>query len=223
MKFSLPVIAIILIATQGEDLDGLEWVAVIAGMILIAGAVIVVGIARSERFAVRFAQKITGAINWVLRKLNRDEIDEVEGRILEFRRHSIETVKNRWALALLAAVIGKLWLLVILTIAIRMVGISDDILSLWQIFVVWAIVMLITSIPITPGGIGIAALAYVWLFSGIIGEEWSDAIAAAVVLYRLAQWALPIAIGWPLIWYWRRQIDRGDLMDPFATAGTDAA
>ena len=33
------------------------------------------------------------------------------------------------------------------------------------------IVLLITSIPITPGGVGIAALAYIGLFSQIAGDQ----------------------------------------------------
>lgn len=221
VKFSLPVIAIGLIALTGENLDGLEWIALVAGAILIAGTVVVVGVARSERFALSLAGRLTGTANTVLRRLKRPELDEISDRVLAFRSYAISTVKSRWVLALLAAVLGKAWTLIILTIALRMVGLGSDLLTFWQIFVVWAIVMLITSIPITPGGIGVAALAYVWLFSGLIGDTHANTIAAAVVLYRLAQWALPIVIGWPIVWHWRRQIERGEVIDPFATSAPE--
>jgi uncharacterized protein (TIRG00374 family) len=95
------------------------------------------------------------------------------------------------------------------------VGLDAEILSLGQIFVVWVIVMLITAIPITPGGIGIAEMAYIFFFSQIAGDQFSDLIAAGVILFRLAQWFLPIPIGWIAVGLWRRQITKGELPDPF--------
>lgn len=216
IKFSLPVLAIVVIVVAGEDVGDLEWVAVIAAAVLIIGAGVVIGIFRSHNFTVWLGHKIAGVVNWVLRLLKRDSISNIEESIVGFRDYTIETVRDRWFSALLASALGKLWALVILVIALRMVDIPADVLSVWQIFVVWAIVLLLTAIPITPGGIGIAEIGYIGLFKLITGEEWADVIGAGVVLFRLAQWALPIVIGWILIWYWRRQIRTGELPDPFA-------
>jgi uncharacterized protein (TIRG00374 family) len=102
-----------------------------------------------------------------------------------------------------------------LVLALRIVGLGTDILSLGQIFIVWVIVLLITSIPITPGGIGIAEMAYIWLFTQIAGDQYSDVIAAGVILFRLAQWFMPIPIGWVSVGLWRRQIGKGQLPNPF--------
>jgi uncharacterized membrane protein YbhN (UPF0104 family) len=85
------------------------------------------------------------------------------------------------------------------------------------------IVLLITSIPITPGGVGIAALAYIGLFSQIAGDQYADLIAAGVVLFRLAQWFLPIPIGWVSVGLWRRQISNGQLPNPFTLPATDSS
>ena len=114
---------------------------------------------------------------------------------------------------------GKLWAFVILVAALRIVGLDAAILSIGQIFVVWVIVMLITAIPITPGGIGIAEVAYIALFGQIAGSEYNDVIAAGVILFRLAQWFLPIPIGWVSVALWRRQVSNGQLPDPFASPG----
>jgi uncharacterized protein (TIRG00374 family) len=105
--------------------------------------------------------------------------------------------------------------------ALRMVGIEPDVLSGLSIFVVWVLVLLITAIPITPGGIGIAEMAYIGLFTAVAGDEFSDIIAAGVILFRLVQWALPIPVGWTVVYFWRRQVQQGKLPDPFATPDTD--
>lgn len=86
----------------------------------------------------------------------------------------------------------------------------------------WVLVLLITAIPITPGGIGIVEMAYIGLFTAVASDEYSDIIAAGVILFRLVQWALPIPIGWTVVYFWRRQVQRGKLPNPFVTPDTDA-
>ncbi len=145
--------------------------------------------------------------------LSAPALPRLPGRV-GFRDLAIDIVKERGAIALTYSVLGKLWALVILWMALRMVGIEPDVLSGLSIFVVW--VLLITAIPITPGGIGIAEMAYIGLFTAVAGDKFSDVIAAGVILLRLMQWALPIPVGWLVVLFWRRQGQRGQLPDPFA-------
>jgi uncharacterized protein (TIRG00374 family) len=224
VKFSLPVIGVLLLALLGiEDIDPLPVVAVIAAVILIATAVVVVGAVRSEAFTRRLAAFLQRVANWVLTKVKKNPLENVSERVVGVRDSAIELVKRSWRKALFASALGKLWTFVILLIAIRIVGIDEETLPTLGVFIVWSIVLLLQSIPITPGGIGIAAIGFVGLFTAAIGDQYSDQIAAAVVLYRLAQWALPIVIGWIVVFAWRRQVSSGKLPDPFAGSQSDAA
>ncbi len=216
VKFSLPSIAVILLLVLGVgDLGDFVWIAIIALAVLIVMAVVVIGMVRSEAFTQWLAGKAESFANWGLGKLKRDPVDGLSDRVVGFRDLAIGIVNESGIRALLFSAAGKLWAFVMLVLALRIVGLGADILSLGQIFIVWVIVLLITSIPITPGGVGIAALAYIGLFSQIAGDQYADAIAAGVVLFRLAQWFLPIPIGWVSVGLWRRQIARGRLPDPF--------
>ena len=58
-------------------------------------------------------------------------------------------------------------------------------------------------------------MSYIFFFSQIIGNEYSDIIAAGIVLFRLAQWFMPIPIAWVSVGLWRRQIKNGQLPDTF--------
>ena len=109
-----------------------------------------------------------------------------------------------------------------LVMALRFVGIPSDVLPTMDIFIVWTIVLLIQAIPITPGGIGIVGIAYIFFFTRILGEEWSSIIAAGVAIFRLMQWALPIPIGWGFTFHWRAKVARGDLPDPFLATGEES-
>lgn len=216
VKFSLPVIAVILLGALGvRDLGLLALIAIVAGIILVVVLVVLVGAVRSDTFTRWLAVRIERLGNWALAKFNRDPIPDLADQVMAFRDDAVEVTARSGVWAFLASALGKFWQYVMLVLAIRIVGVPDDVLSWFEIFVVWAIVMLITMIPITPGGIGIAELFYVYFFDQIAGDEWSSIIAAGVMLYRVFQWALPIAVGWLVVWWWRRKIKQGLLPDPF--------
>jgi len=216
VKFTLPILGIILLATVGVgDLEILLIFALIAAVVLIVTIVIVVGVVRSEAFTIKIAGWAERAVNWVLSKINRDPI-EMADRVVGFRDAAVGLVRTVWWKASIAAAAGKLWAFVILVMALRFVGIGEDVLPTLDIFIVWTIVLLIQAIPITPGGIGIVGVAYIFFFTQILGDEWSNTIAAGVALFRLVQWALPIPIGWAVTLRWRGQIQKGELPNPFA-------
>jgi uncharacterized protein (TIRG00374 family) len=157
---------------------------------------------------------VQGAVNWVLARFNKDPMEGLADRVVGFRDAAVDLVRSVWWKALLASTLGKLWAFVILVMAMRFVGFSQDVLPLMDIFIVWSIVLLVQSIPITPGGIGIVEVAYIALFTQILGEDSRNAIAAGIALFRLVQWALPIPIGWAVTFHWRHRVQRGDLPDP---------
>lgn len=221
VKFSLPSIAVVAFLLLGVgDLGDFVWIAIIALAVLIVMAVVVVGMLRSESFTQWLAGKAEAVANWGLGKIKRDPIDGLSQKVVGFRDLAIGIVKDSGGRAMFYSTTGKLWAFVMLTLSLRIVGLGPEILSLGQIFIVWVIVLMITAIPITPGGIGIAAMSYIFFFSKLIGDEYADIIAAGVVLFRLAQWFMPIPIGWISVGLWRRQISKGQLTDPFALPAT---
>lgn len=224
VKFSIPILGVALLLLAGvQDLGFLAVIAAIAAALLATVLLILVGAVRSEAFTNRVAQLIDRAVAWALSRAHRDPIDDLPRRIIEFRNDAVSVATGRGALAFLASALGKLWQYVMLMLALRAVGVPDDVLSAVEVFVVWALVLLITMIPITPGGIGIAELFYVSFFTSITGPEWSSIVAAGVMLYRVFQFALPIPIGWGVTLHWRREVQRGELPDPFAGSGQPTA
>ena len=216
VKFSIPVIAVIGLALFGvEGLGGLDIIALIAGALLVVTLVVLVGLVRSHSFTERVAGIVERTANSALRRFKQPERDDIAPRVIGFRDDGVEIARTRGVWAFLASALGKLWQYVMLVLALRMVGLDESVLSLGEIFVVWAIVLLITMIPITPGGIGIAEFFYIWLLTQIAGQDFANTIAAGVMLYRVVQWALPIPVGWGVVWWWRRKIRRGALPDPF--------
>jgi len=216
VKFSLPSIAVVALLILGVgDLGDFVWIAFIALAVLLVMAVMIIGMIRSEPFTQWLAEKTESIANWGLGKIKRDPVDGLSEKVVGFRDLAIGIVKVSGGRALFFSATGKLWAFVMLTLSLRIVGLDAETLPLGQIFIVWVVVLMITAIPITPGGLGIAALSYIFFFSQILGNEYSDIIAAGVVLFRLAQWFMPIPIGWVSVGLWRRQITKGQLINPF--------
>jgi uncharacterized membrane protein YbhN (UPF0104 family) len=68
------------------------------------------------------------------------------------------------------------------------------------------IVGIVALVPITPGAVGVSEVAYIGLLSSVAGPGSGEAITAAVLLFRVAQWLGPIPIGWILLLVRGRQL-----------------
>jgi uncharacterized membrane protein YbhN (UPF0104 family) len=97
------------------------------------------------------------------------------------------------------AVISQLAWVFVLVAALRVCGVSADELGIGEIFGVYALVMVITILPIAPGGAGVPELLFISGFTALAGSGSEAAITAGVFLYRMYFWFLPIPIAWILM------------------------
>lgn len=135
--------------------------AIALGSGVAAGVVTLVAVAafRSARVARRLGERFARL---------RDE------RLLDLRR--------RWPALTAATVVNHLsgWLLLVL--CLRAVGISFHELPLSETFLAWSIGRVISSLPLTPAGIGVVELGLIGTLVGFGGPHAH--VVAAVLLYR---------------------------------------
>jgi uncharacterized protein (TIRG00374 family) len=71
------------------------------------------------------------------------------------------------------------------------------------LIVAYALVLLLTMLPLTPGGIGVAAVGYTAILAR--GDPvLANLIAAASMLTRLFTWLIPMVVGFIPLIRWRR-------------------
>ena len=51
---------------------------------------------------------------------------------------------------------------------------------------------MVSLVPITPGGVGVTEVAYIGILSSLAGSGLTGQLTAAVMLFRIVQWFLPI-------------------------------
>jgi len=208
-RLALPLFAIIVLAAtgalSGAQETGTAWtIAIICAVAFVVVTALIVGIVRSERIADWFGRTGQRLADWVLRKLGRPGSANVDGAIHHFRDQAGEVIRRRGFAALALAIVSQFAWVIVLTVALRMVGVPDDVLPFGEIFAVYALVLCITIIPLSPGGAGVTELLMISAFSTLAGPQYEAAIAAGVLLYRIYFWFVPIPIAWILLKVTRR-------------------
>jgi uncharacterized protein (TIRG00374 family) len=211
-KLGMPVVAVALLATQGAPGGGSR-VAAFAGLAGLVGAVLVFSlILRSEAYArraglagERWMSKLRGLVR-------RGPVQGWDHAVVRFRSRVIGLVSHRWIALTVATVVGHLSLYLVLLVALRSMGVSDDEVSWAEVLAAFAFARLLTAIPLTPGGVGIIELALIAAITDAGGED--AATVAAVLIFRLLTYVVPILFGAVTYVYWRRNRSWRDTAPP---------
>ena len=207
-RLAMPLFAVIVIVLSGGGAGGASGAAVLISVlstiVLVISMVVLIGIVRSDRIADWLGRTGQRLATGLLDRLGRPGRPDIDRAIHRFRDQVGEVVMQRGRAALLAALLAQVTWCVVLIVALRVVGVDDRVLTAADIFAVYALVSVITIIPISPGGAGVPELLYIAGLSSIAGAEYQSAITAGVFLFRLYQWFLPIPIAWILLKVARR-------------------
>jgi uncharacterized membrane protein YbhN (UPF0104 family) len=208
-RLFLPLFAIIVLAVTGQlsavsDTDKAWTIAVISAVVFVLATGLLVAIVRSERIADWLGRTGQRAVDWVVQRLGRSGSPNVAGSIHRFRDQLGLVIRRRGFAAMSLAILSQFAWTFVLVAAMRVCGVPDDVLTVGAIFGVYALVMVITIIPLSPGGAGVPELLFISAFSTLAGPEYQSQVTAGVFLYRLYFWFVPIPIAWVLLKVARR-------------------
>jgi uncharacterized membrane protein YbhN (UPF0104 family) len=202
IKFALPVLALALVALQG-DATPQRVVAGLAGIGLLVAAVIVFALTfRSETVAFRIGELAARAASWFRSLVRRPTTYHWGPRFVDFRARSQQLLRHRWLTITSAAIVSHLSLYLVLLVTLRHIGVSDDDVGWAQALAAFAFARLVTAVRFTPGGAGVVEAV---LITGLVAAGGEPArVAAAVLIFRFLTWLLPVPIGAITYFGWRR-------------------
>ena len=222
LKLALPVMALSLLAVNGDASKALLIPALI-GLVVLAAAVSLFLLTLWRKELARSIGRRAGRAWSSFRRLVRKSPVLAWGEVaVRFRRQTITLLRRRWLSITLSTLWSHLALYFVLFLSLRHVGVSGREISWAQILGVFAFVRLISALPITPGGLGLVELGYI---GGLVlaGEKHADVpvevfraqVAASVLLFRTLTYAVQIPLGGVtyLIWQrkksWRKPVPAG--------------
>ena len=218
-KLGFPVVGLALLALQ-HDTDPGRLVLGIGGLLaLVASIGFFAMILRRESFAVRFGDVAAAFVSRATRLLGRRPATGWGAATAKFRSRVIGLVEQRWARLTVATLVGHLSLFAVLVLALRHAGVGVDDVGTAETLAVFAFVRLLTAIPITPGGLGFVELG---LTAGLTAAGGPEAeVVAAVLVFRLLTYVLPIPFGLATYLFWRRNRSWRDSAPPLTFAAPD--
>jgi len=140
---------------------------------------------------------------------------------VKFRGRTIGLVSGAWKRLTVATTVSHLSLYLVLLLALRHIGVSEDEVNWVEVLAVFSFVRLLTAIPITPGGLGVVELGMIAGLSAAGGGEAE--VVAAVLVYRGLTYLLPIPIGLATYLFWRRNTSWRNSAPPLSPAMAPAA
>jgi putative heme transporter len=202
VKLGMPVVALGLLVASGDAAGELAPAAVVG---LTVFALALAGFAfglSGERRAARLGRALAGAAAALRRLARHPGRPDWERGAVAFRAQAITLLRDRWHWLTLATLASHLSLFLVLLLALRHVGISELEVSWVEALAAFALVRLLSAFPVTPGGLGVVELGLAAALVLAGGEEAQ--VVAAVLVFRLLTFVLPIPIGALTWWLWRR-------------------
>jgi putative heme transporter len=210
MKLGLPIVALLILIVAGRATATLVAPALIALAVLIAGIVVLTLILRSEQLADRigaFAQRAGGRMLRVIRKPPPTTWRQA---VLDFRHQSIDLLRTRWKRLTLWMIVYNAGQFLLLLFCVRVLGADTHELGWIEVLAAFSFANVLTTIAITPSGVGFVEAGAVAALIAFGGPE--TASAAAVFLFRGFTYLMEIplgAVGWA-VWgtrrSWRRPV-----------------
>jgi len=203
--FAMPLIAVPGLIGLADPIRSQSLVIAVIGLVvLVAAAVLLVSVVRSDGTARRLGQWLDRMATRGAKLLHRTPPSGIAEGVLELRERSKAMLTSRGRRAFAAAVVGKLAWFVVLEVALWSVGVGPAMVAPAAVLAAMAVVGVVSLVPVTPGAVGVAEVLYVGILSSVAVPGIAGQLTAAVSVFRIAQWLVPIPIGWLLLLVMRR-------------------
>jgi putative heme transporter len=204
-KLALPIVALALLALQG-DAGGGRIVAALVGIGgLVAAVALFASVLRSDRLARKIGDRFGSWVSSVRRLIRRPPVSDWGAAFARFRSDAIDLLSRRWVWLTVATLVSHLSLYFVLLLSLRHVGVSDAEVSWAAVLAAFAFSRLVTALPITPGGLGVVELV---LTASLVSAGGPEAqVVAAVLIYRILTYVVPIGFGFLAYIKWSRGME----------------
>lgn len=203
VKLGMPVIALALLALEGGVTPARLTAAAVGIAVLIGAIVLFSLVLKSDRLARAVGRAIGAAVDWGRKLVRKAPTGDWDHRASSFRTETIGLLRHRWVWLTIATLVSHLSLFLILLLALRHVGVSQEELSWIAVFASFAFVRLISALPLTPGGVGIVELGYAAVMTIGLDDITSAQVVAAILVFRAVTYLLPIPLGLISYGVWR--------------------
>jgi putative heme transporter len=203
VKLGLPILLVALspVLPAAERLPATAAFGALA--FVVVAAVAIAALAR-EPVVARTATRVQG----VARRFGRGgEADWATGAVGYVHGLRV-TLRRDGPWAFIAVLASHVLQVAVLLVALRTLGVPVEHAGIVRVTVVYVLVRLVTALPVTPGGLGVAELGLVAGLRAGVPDGFDEPIVAATLLFRVATYLLPVLLAAPAWALWRWDLRR---------------
>lgn len=203
-NLSFPIVAVFLLTITGEQTAALATAAFVGVAILgvvVAGFVLILV---SDRLARELGDVAARLTSWARAKIRRGPVAWTGSSFERFRNDVGGFVERRWPALTAASLANGLTVFALLLVSLRVLDVPASQVSVVEAFAAWALIRIVASIPLTPGGIGVSELGLTGTLVGFGGGQ--ARVVAAVLVYRFLTVVPTLVLGLVAAFTSRREI-----------------
>jgi uncharacterized protein (TIRG00374 family) len=203
LNLSYPIVAVFLLTIEGTETALLATVAFVGAAVLglVVGSLVLVLVSR--RIAGELGEVAARCANWALAKVRRGPVRWGGASFERFRDEAGDLLARRWHALTLTSLAGSLSVFAVLFVSLRALDVGPSEVSAIEAFAAWALVRMLGTIPITPGGVGVIELGLTGALVAFGGDN--AGVVAAVLVYRFLTIVPVLAVGLLVAATWRRK------------------
>jgi uncharacterized protein (TIRG00374 family) len=204
-QLALPALAGVAIFFGDLEIEGFLTIIVTTTLVLAVLVVFVAFVFGSASRTRRMGEILQPMWQRVRRLFHKPVSDDEDlgNQLATTRKETLDYLSDKWVTTSFATVITLFMKGAILVMSLRFVGIPESALGWAAIAAVFALMVGITMIPITPGAAGVAEVVLIGMLAPIAGQEYVNQVAAGVLLYRLFTWLALIPAGMIALGIWK--------------------
>ena len=202
-KYILLTVSGIAVVLEGTAPSSFAWWMALLAALVVAAVVVLALILRSTAFARKIGAWVDRVAHRVMGWVRRDVMTHFADQVPEFRSEMVGLLRARGGRLTVAMLVSQLTAGAILGIACRSQGLGVDTISWAMAYTAFGLATFASLLVPTPGGLGVAEIVLVGVLSYGLPDSDTTAVIAAVILYRLATFLVPIPIGLVTYLYWR--------------------
>ena len=203
-KYILLALGLIAVVLQGWAPGWVDWLAVGLSVLVALALWLLWRILNSFAFASRLGAWCDRVTNRVRHRLTWVPDPGLTEGLPLFRTQMVRLLRLCWGRLTVTMVVSQLTVVGVLGLCVRMQGLDRSTISWAVIVVAWGLVTFASLLIPTPGGLGVAEVVLVGVLGHGLPPSDEPAVLAAVLLYRIATFLVPIPIGLTTYLYWRR-------------------
>jgi uncharacterized membrane protein YbhN (UPF0104 family) len=204
---AIPLIgmAAIIIAGQGSSRTVVWFIGV--GIVFLFALWLMRLILSSKKSAKAVGVVVQKIVNIARKLIRRKPLTNLSDDVVDFGARTSDVAVTHFKPIAVSNIAWGLSCFVVFLLSVRFCGIDASIMSTPVVLLIAGCMLLLNCIPLTPGGIGIseAVLLSVIPFSG---PEVEAAFTAALFVYRVYTWLLPMPLGIVAYITWRLRIKK---------------